>query len=215
MDFVVLYFRSKDKDFYFLPLDKHGCDSEWVGRGDWKFNRTEKCYEITKSNVGYLFPKTLLWDDYSFEFDFKIVSGFCAWIVRAQNLSNYVMFQCGTEGINPHIRLDGQWVVYKHKDANVKLSFESDKKLSFDKWYKAKLICDKRCIKIKILLDGKTVFDRQWEIPNQLTLEFQQEEQTKEKIKVVREIDFDFGAIGFRDYGSEKAFIKNVYLNKL
>lgn len=210
--FVVLYFRSKDKDFYFLPLDKPGQDSEWVGRGDWIYNRMEKCHEITKSNVGYLFPKTLMWDDYSFEFDFKIANKTCTWIVRAQNLSNYVMLQCANDGINPHIRLDGQWIVYTHNTTN--MTFDNNRQLSYDKWYKAKIVCDKRSINVNIFSDNNKIFDRCWVIPDTLIWQVKKagEEAT---YNIIRQIDFDFGGIGFRNDAYERAFIKNVYLEKI
>lgn len=208
--FVVLYLRSRDKAFYFLPLDKESQANEWIGRGDWKFNRTEKCFEISNSNVGYLFPKTLLWDDYSLEFDFKIIESCCAWIVRAQNLSNYVMLQCGNDRINPHIRLDGQWMIIGKEETT--LSFKQN--LSLDNWYKASLTCDKRNIRIQIYSQEAEIFNRQWTIPNQLIWEASIEGQ-EQPIRFFREIDFDFGGIGFRDHPGEKAFIKNVYVKKL
>jgi len=208
--FVVLFFHSKDRDFYYLPLDKPGEEVEWIGRGDLKFHRTEGCYEITNSNVGYLYPKTLLWDDYVFEFDFKIIKNTCGWIVRAQNLSNYVMLQCTDKGINPHIRLDGQWIVYKHDKEN--LTF--NEQLSFDKWYKAKITSDKRMIKMCLTIGKEPVFNRQWIIPDKLIWQVNKENE-KEKFNLLREIDFDFGGIGFRNYPGERAFVKNVYINKL
>ena len=85
---LVIYLKMRDKDFYYLPLDKPGNEKDWVGRGSWKYIRSEKSFEITASNVGFIFPKTILWDDYSFEFNFKIINKTCAWIVRAVNLSN-------------------------------------------------------------------------------------------------------------------------------
>ena len=193
-----------------MPLDKPGAEIEWVGRGDLKFHRSESCYEITNSNVGYLYPKTLLWDDYSYEFDFKIIKKTCGWIVRAQNLSNHIMLQCANNGINPHIRLDGQWIVYKHENEN--LTFKNE--LSLDRWYKARITCDKRMIKISIFAEKSTIFNRQWIIPDKLTWEVNKENQ-KEKFNLLREIDFDFGGVGFRNYSGERAFIKNIYINKL
>ena len=55
--FVVIYFKTKDRDFYFMPLDKPGCEKDWVGRGKFAFVRNEKCFEITDSHAGYIFPK--------------------------------------------------------------------------------------------------------------------------------------------------------------
>jgi hypothetical protein len=212
---LVIYFRTSDKDFYYLPLDKPGQEKDWVGRGIWKYVRSEKCFEITKSHVGFIFPKTFLWDDYSFEFDFKIVNRTCAWIVRAVNLSNYIMLQCAFEGINPHIRLDGEWLVKSHSDKDVNLTFREQ--LEPDKWYRAKVMCEKRSIRISIIDAERTIFDRHWVIPDTLAFvyKFKVEEGRQEEKILQRPIDFDFGAIGFRNSGDERGFIRDVHVQRL
>ncbi len=82
--FVVIYFRTRERDFYYLPLNKPGSDSDWVGRGVFKFIKNEKCYEITSSSAGFIYPGTALWDDYYLEFDFKIIKTSIGVIFRAQ-----------------------------------------------------------------------------------------------------------------------------------
>lgn len=216
---VVIYLKTKDKDFYFLSLDKTGQEKDWVGRGKFKFIRNEKCFEITESHVGYIFPKTSDWDDYSFQFDFKIINKTIAWIVRAIDLSNYVMLQCTMEGINPHIRINGQWIPKKHTDEDVNFTF--DDKLSPDTWYKGRIICEKRSIRITIFSQGKNaLFDRHWLIPDQMLIHLveviKEGNSEKELIKQFQQnMDFDFGAIGVRNHGTERALIKNILIEKL
>jgi hypothetical protein len=216
--FVVIYFKTKDRDFYFLQLNKPGDEKDWVGRGVFKFVRNEKCFEITNSHVGYIFPKTSNWDDYSYEMEFKIVNKYVAWIVRANNLSNYIMLQCQKEGVNPHIRLNGQWIVKKFDDPDVNLTFDNN--LSPDTWYKAKVVCEKRNIRIVISNYKKVIFDRYWIIPNEMLItliEVQKDgvNEKETKREFIQSIDFDFGAIGLRDHGNERGFIKNVFIEKL
>jgi len=210
--FSIIYLKTKDKDFYYLPLDKPGEGKDWVGRGEFRYIRNEKCFEITQSNTGYIFPKTALWDDYSYKFSFKIVNKTISLIVRAVNLSNNIMLQLAYDGINPHMRLNGQWVkISTHEEA--KLSFREN--LNPDTWYTGKIICEKRSIRIVIYEKREPVFDRHWIIPDQLKVTYFQDEKQSKQINILQNIDFDFGAIGVRNDADERGFIKNVYVEKL
>lgn len=212
---VIIYLRTREKDFYYLPLNKHGDEKDWSGRGKFFYLRNERSFEITESGVGYIFPKTLIWDDYIFAFDFKIINKCLAWIVRANNLSNYIMLQCNFDGVNPHIRLDGQWIVKSHDDADVNLSF--DEKLSPDTWYRAIIICEKRNIRISVYDKNKPIFDRHWVLPDQMIALYPTSLDPKDPkpIRIVQNIDFDLGAVGFRNDSDEKGLIKNIYVEKL
>jgi hypothetical protein len=196
-------------------MDKPGSEKDWIGIGKFFYMINEKCYEITESHAGYIYPSVLDWSDYRFEFDFKIINSCLAWIVRASNLSNYVMLQCGLKGIDPHIRLNGQWIIKRHEEPDVNLSFE--KTLSPDTWYKAKIICEKRNLRIVIYNKKNPIFDRHWKIPEQLVINYKVAPDPKDKraVQFIQNIDFDFGAIGFRDHGDEKGLIKNIYIEKL
>lgn len=211
---LVIYQKTKDKDFFYLPLDKADQDKEWVGRGSFSYIRSEGCFEITQSHSGWIFPKTLTWDDYFFEFEFKIARSTCGFIVRSRDLSNYIMMQIAPQGINPHIRLDSEWIPWKHNDPQANLTFKKD--LSQDTWYKAKIYCDKRRIRMTFFNKKEMIFDRSWEIKEQMLVTYPApgNDRTKD-IKLIRQIDFDFGAIGFRNHGEERAFVKNVFVEKL
>lgn len=213
--FIIIFIKTKDKDFYFLPLDKIGSEKDWIGIGKFFYLSNENCYEITESHAGYIFPSVLDWSDYKFEFDFKIINRCLAWVVRANNLSNYVMFQCDLTGINPHIRLNGEWIIKNQQDKDVNFIFDGT--LSPDTWYHVKIFCEKRNIRIVIYGKQKAIFDRHWKIPEQLIITYRKslDPENKEEIRLLQNIDFDFGAVGFRDHGDEKGLIKNIYLEKL
>lgn len=208
---LIVYLKTRDRDYYYEPLDHAGSKKPWVGRGIFQYVSSENAFEITGSNAGFIMPRTIQWDDYQFDFDFKISASCLGWIVRATNLSSYVMLQCGLDGINPHIRINGAWIPKSHGDDDVNMTFEN--KLSLDKWYRGVVTTEKRSIKVAIY-DGKTlVFDRHWTIPDMMTAELTQTD--KKKLRYFQELDFDFGAIGFRSYGDEKAYVKKVYVEKL
>ena len=213
--FIIIFVKTKEKQFYFLPMNRHGSDSYWSGIGKFNYVINENCYEITDSYVGYIYLPVLSWSDYVFEFNFKIINNCIAWIVRANNLSNYLMFQCDLSGINPHIRINGEWIIKKHFYKDTNLTFDDN--LSPDTWYKAKIVCEKRNIRMVIYHKNAIIFDRHWSIPSQLLISYKKspDPKNRELINFIQNIDFDFGAIGFRDNGNERGLFKNIYLRKL
>lgn len=207
----VIYQKTKDKDFYSIPLDKPGEDAYWVGRGSFKFVRNESCYEITNSDVGFIYPKTSLWDDYYLECDFKIINTSLGVIFRAQNLSNCVMIQLFDNKIKSHLRVNGQWIVYGEDKTNGNLNVDS--------WYKLKAYCEKRKIRISISSGKKELLNRHIIIPDNITVVVKQlspnSNQVKEEFGQNVNVDFDFGSFGFRNYGKESALVKKAFVEKL
>lgn len=138
------------------------------------------------------------------------------------------MFQLGFDRVNPHIRLNGEWRVMNNMVDNIDMQFEN--KLNPDVWYKGKIVCEKRMITISIYdYDKKVIiFNRVWEIPEYLSVKFLKKEEKRTEgnnensglneenyISMVRNIDFDFGAVGLRNWGHEKGFVKNIYVEKV
>jgi hypothetical protein len=121
------------------------------------------------------------------------------------------MLQCSEEGINPHIRIDSIWVTSHYDDPAVNLKFE--RPLSPDTWYRSKIICEKRNIRIIIYKEKEAIFDRHWILPPEIFAEYIK--SNGDKFELRHELDFDMGAIGFRDYGDEKGLVRNVYVEKL
>lgn len=208
---VLVRLNMTAKTSYYLPLKNQNEEHGWIGRGDWEYDRTENAFFIANSNLGYIFSKTLLWDDYSLCFEFKIIDRCCGWVVRADGLSSYLMLQCTTEAINPHIRIDGTWL----NEKQLSKKFTHNNKLESHKWYKAKLTCDKRLIKFKIwdLLTNNEISTGEWEIPTTIIIPFKT--SSGEKLLIKKEIEFDFGAFGFRDHPSEKAYIRKIEANRM
>lgn len=207
----IIYQRTKDKDLYLISLDKPGQDYDWVGRGTFKFVRNEHAYEITNASVGFIYPKTSLWDDYYFECDFKILKTSLGLIFRAQNLSNCVMIQIFSNKIKSHLRINGEWIVYVEEQTGANLNN--------DKWYKVQAYCEKRKIRIKINDNNNVLIDRHITIPDNMAVVVRQEQteatQAQETIKQIINVDFDFGSFGLRNFGHESALVKNVYVEKL
>jgi hypothetical protein len=208
--FVVIYFKTKDKDFYYYPFDIPGQEQDWVGRGDLKFIRNERCFEITNSYVGFILPKTSNWDDYRYELDFKITNISFGFIVRAVNLSNYVMHQIFLDYIKPHLRINGQWIIMD------KITLEN--KLKSDIWYKLSVVCEKRNVRVQIKNINTIVFDQYIKIPSEIVVtkkELDTDGKEIHETRFMQNVDFDFGAVGVRNDRSERALIKNIFIEKL
>ncbi len=210
--FIISYLRTRDKDFYFISLTQRKHKDDWMGKGNFEYERTHNCFSITKSESGYIYSKCLTWSDYEFSFKFKIIKDCIGVIVRAVNLSNYVMLQIRQNGIRPHIRINGGWKPWEPNEANMVFT----ESLSLDKWYMCILSCDKGSVNIKLLYNNHPIFERQWSIPEgNLIFQFKKEDEKDKSIDIPFPINLEYGSIGFRNSGNEKAFVKDVLIQKI
>jgi hypothetical protein len=152
---IIIYLRIRERDSYFLSFKNRKHKDDWIGAGELDFSRSDQCFSITNSEAGYIFSKCLAWSNYKYSFEFKIINRCLGVLMRSVNLSNCIMMQISTEGVNPHIRVNGSWKVWNHKDLN----FTFDNNLSLNRWYKGEFLCDNNTVNIKIFLNGKCFFE--------------------------------------------------------
>jgi len=209
----IVTLRLKDKDFYFIGLTNPHDKDDWIGRGIFDYRRTNKGFLITESEPGYIFSKTLSWNDYKYEFDFKILNDCLGVVVRAANLSDYIMFQIRPYGIRPHIRVNGGWAKWEAKESGLEFA----KNLSLDNWYKCCVTCEKDIINIQIWEKDNSIFQRSWSIPHErFGFPFPQKDDDPTKTTIIHfPVNLDYGTIGFRNAGNEKALVKNVLVEKV
>lgn len=208
---VIILLRLRDRDFYFIPLTQRRDKDNWIGRGIFEYSKVHKCFFITNADPGYIYSKCLNWSNYKYAFEFKIIKNHLGVVLRAVNLSNYVMLQIALDGINPHIRINGGWSTWGHKQSG--LSFR--KKLSLDTWYKCDLYCENDSVNIKIFDEQNKVFDREWQIPTgSLVFKFKKDEESSSSTNIPFPINLEYGSIGFRNWGREKALIKSILIKK-
>jgi len=206
---VVIYSKTRERDFYFLPLQSRSDKDDWLGEGKFQYDRVQKAFVITSSHSGFIFSKALTWSDYRFEFEFKIFHASVGAIIRAANLSNLVMFQIFEDHIKAHIRINGLWLAWEPAE----LRFQE--KLNLDRWQRCQLDCDKNSIQIRIYQAERTILDRLWNIPVG-PLAFITESQDKQtRISIPFPINLEFGTVGFRNDGAESAAVKNSLIEKL
>lgn len=210
---VVIYLQVKDKDFYFISLTRREDKDDWIGSGIFEYVKVASCFQITNTDPGgYIFSKCLTWSDYKYEFGFKIVNECLGAIVRAVNLSNLGMLQITKSGIRAHICINGGWFFWEAKDTGLAFG----EALSLDKWYVCQIFCEKQDITIKIYEEKELIFDRQWKIPGgKIEFSFPKNEHDKNPIKIPSPINLEYGSVGFRNSGNEKALIKNVLVEKM
>jgi len=209
---AIIYFRVRDKGFYYVSLRSRRDRDGWLGQGRFDYIKSEKCYEVTDAHPGYIFSKCLTWSDYRLSCDFKIINSCLGYLVKAINLSDYVLLQVGLVGIRPHVFVNGAWQVWEYKDTG--LAYETP--LSMDKWYKIVLCIENRNINIKILERRKKLFDRNWEIPKgALIFQFKKDEKDIEPASIPFQINLEYGSVGFRNAGRERGFVKEFLIEKI
>jgi len=210
--FVIIYLRSREKDFYFIPLDDRKNKDDWIGTGKFEYSRISESFLITQSDPGYIYSKCLNWSDYRYKFDFKIRKSCLGVVLRAVNLSNYVMMQINQAGIRPHLRINGGWNVWEAAAAGLVF----DKKLAKEKWYTCELTCDKDVINIRIFYNKELLFDEEWIIPvGNIVFSFPRGPGDPQPVNIPFPINLEYGSAGFRNSGDEKALIKNVLIEKI
>jgi len=102
-----------------------------------------------------------------------------------------------------------------------------DKKLNLDTWYRAIVICEKRDVRVVIhdYKNNQILFDRYFNIPEGIKVGFSKEKSKDGQeileansdgyIELYQNIDFDFGAIGVRNWANEKSLVKAIYIEKI
>ena len=117
---------------------------DWLGEVKFEYDRVQDAFVITNSYSGFIFSKALVWSDYRFDFEFKILHASIGAIVRATNLSNLVMLQIFEDHIKAHIRINGLWLAWEPSE----LRF--GERLNLNYWHRCQLDCNKGSIQIRV-----------------------------------------------------------------
>lgn len=208
---TIIYLRSRERKFIFSALTWSKDKDSWMGHGVFQLARVQDAYAVTNADPGYIHADMLSWSDYKLSLDFQIANKVLGVVVRAINLANYIMLQVNVDGIRPHIRVNGGWAIKEAKDAG--LVFREE--LSKDSWYHLEVCCDKGTISIKIFNKNKIIFDRVWEIPREPLIYTYKHSEENPTTYIPFPISLEYGSVGFRNWGDEKAFVKNVLVEKL
>ena len=185
-----LLFKKNKKEILFEDNFKQGLIRWEYESGKITIENTNEL-SITRSSTGVLTKNGQNWRNYVFRFETKIANKCSAWIVRARDFNNYVMFQFNKSGIRLHYRIQGMWDVAKEeKPVRVKITD--------NEWFN---------VKIEINGDRAIIFIKDTEVYNEEVFSSNPEDP---KIKF---ISFPVGRIGFREWGQEHAYFRNIRVN--
>lgn len=168
----------------------------WKYEGDWHIEEDEgqKILVATNSFKGGIARPCLLWEDYVFEFETKIVNKYTSWIIRAADIDNYVVLQCHQEKLRPFFLGKGQF--YPDEWPVQDLPFN----LPLDTWFSVRIEVRGTQVKVAIKPDTKWA-----EVFNSPLLEQQPAGPDS----------FPRGSVGFRESGQELAGFRNVYVRRI
>lgn len=213
---LTLYFHFKEKDFYYIALDDYSDKENWFGTGKFEYDKTNNAYIIADTDAGFIFSKCLQWKDYSVKGSFKILNKHLGVILRASDLSNYIMLQVTKNSIRPHIRANGGWIPFETDVTG--LTFE--KKIKDGKWYEFAFIVKGDLVEIKIFNNDEMLIDKTWKIINgRISVPiYRKEDEKRESPTHILDliVSYDYGSIGFRNgHDKERALIKNLLIKNI
>lgn len=170
-------------------------NENWEFEGAWsKPESGTLC--VTNSEAGGLTKAGSLWENYTFEFETKIINKCSQWIIRAQDLNNYFLFQCKSDMIYPALRRavptfesDPNAPPEQKRSVpilNVQWAFGPGvpHHLELKDWFRVKI--EVRGSTAKVWINGALVYS--WD----------------------NIVPYQRGRVGFRNHGDESAYFRNV-----
>lgn len=172
--------------------------ANWDFKGPWRIPEKNTLL-VTGSEAGGITKVGAQWENYTFTFKARITKRCLGVIIRAQDLSNYYMFQIGIDQIRPHRRVAVPLIVTKNPPQHEETAevhpikfnigwqiFDPPTPLNtrLDNWFD-----------VRVTVRGQAV---SLYINNELV--FQQESF----------LQIPTGKVGFRNVSSEEALVKNV-----
>lgn len=214
---VTLYLFLQEKDFYFIALDNYKDKENWFGAGKFEFDKTNNAYLIADTDAGYIYSKCLLWGDYVLNGEFKILNGCLGVIIRAVNLSNYIMLQINKneKGIRPHIRANGGWIPFEVKATGLSLAHD----IEDGKWYKFGFKVKGELVEICIYDEKNILINKSWKITSgRLSVPvYEKKDEARKSSSHILDIiaSYDYGTFGFRNGHGERALVKNILVKSI
>ncbi|TKJ31058.1 MAG: hypothetical protein CEE40_03125 [Chloroflexi bacterium B3_Chlor] len=192
----------------FVEDFRHGLD-QWEYYGAWRTEKEDRRHllTVTESGDGGIARPCLLWRDYDFEFDTKIVRGNTTWLIRARDILNYAMLQCGQSELYPHFRVNGMWV----RLPRVSLSTT----LPLNTWFRVRIRVQGTRVTAKVTVDDAETEIYNWDLlrPNVRTFVIGEGDRTQRADLI---LSYPVGSIGFREWSdTECAQFRNVRVSKI
>jgi hypothetical protein len=207
---VIVTLKARRRGFIWLSMRGRHHGEGWIGQGGFSYTRIEHGYRITQSHDGVILAHTLAWSDYCLRFMFRLENASLGVIVRAANLGNLVMLQVFVDRIKAHIRVNGAWLNW---DRLPSLSFGAP--LALGVWYGCEMSCDKRNVRITINGAGEERPVLNWAIPAGMVVLGSGGPEISGTLTTPFAVNYDYGAIGFRNDGVESALVRHILVERL
>ena len=180
----------------------------WEYYGDWRIEKEDGrgILVVTNSGDGGIANPCRLWRDYIFEFETKIVKNNTSWIIRARDIFNFVMLQCEPDKINPHYRVNGNWV---------KLDpIPIHEPLPTNKWFGVRVKVSGTRVTVNVTIDSikREILNETILEPKSAKLTIEQGPSEVQNII----ISFPTGSVGFREsHKREVAHFRDLSVRKI
>lgn len=199
--------RSTDQREFFEDF-RHGLE-KWEYYGGWRTQREDNQHIliVRDSDAGGIAKPCRLWTDYVFEFETKIAQANTSWIIRASDILNYVMLQCGPAELNPHFRVNGLW--FKLDSVSLPVA------LPLNAWFGVRItVTGTRVVVVVRVNDKETeIFDRHLLEPKMVPAQITQA-GTTQSLNVT--FSYPIGSVGFREWGkTECAHFRNARVMRI
>ncbi len=209
---LTIYIYRRDKvtnEREFIESFESGTRN-WEYYGGWQTEREDNhtILIVTDSDAGGFAKPCRLWNDYTFEFETKIVQSNTSWVIRAGDILNYVMLQCSPTELIPHFRAHGIFFGLP--------SVSHTKTLPLNRWFGVKIRVSGIRVVATVTIDGEDT-----ELLNSALLEpmlkrvqVPQEDGSTEDLDIV--FSYPLGSVGFREYSpAECAHFRNVRVTRI
>jgi class 3 adenylate cyclase len=185
--------------------------SDWEKEGSWipDISRVPVDLQVTNSDRGGILVPTKSWTDYEFEFETKIDREYTAWIIRAHDLDNYVLLQCGNGRITPLYRRDGLW--WSEKEARLAQPLPEG-------WFKVLIQVKGDSVSVYQLDTGErtVLFKGDILAPRTVSLEACRPDPNIPNYSSGPVfVSYLRGGVGFRACGHENAYFRNIMVRQI
>ena len=202
-----LFIRLRRHESYFPVSFADDFKSEedlrrrWHYEGGWSIPERGEL-RVTQSHAGGMTRVGQQWTDYRLEFTAVLESEVIAWILRAQDLSNYYMIQLTPTEVRPHLRYADQWLRFPPQSHNIEI----------ERNIPIQIRTDVRGKEIRVFVNGGEIYNSEklfgtkfWDV---------NDEETGSTFRVVVPA-FTTGRIGFRQAGNERARFSKVRITPI
>lgn len=187
----------------------------WEYEGNWKTELDERgkpVLTVTDSELGGLVVPCRAWTDYEFQFETRIIKECTAWIVRASNLNDCIMFQLRHDLFRPHIRANGIWL----KPENIKHGLP----IKPNVWYSIRTLVRSSYATVYATVNGKEQMvyqDKIFGTHPAMTVDLRPLVNQAPDIMAAQVVNVSVrvGSFGFRLSGNETAQFRNVRAYRL